>query len=160
MGPGPGNITVGLRLRTKLLSRRVTKSEVAMKAPGGRSRLQVRAQIRIVPQVAEETSEFKNIQLLKHMTSMGSVYYCNVPIRATCRTLLDFIALVILTDDPSGRAARGESWPVDCWDRGLEFRSMHVCSSSSFCVVLSCVGRGVASSKEFYQLSKNTVSKP
>jgi hypothetical protein len=35
-------------------------------------------------------------------------------------------------------------WPVGCWDCGFESRSRHGCSSASFCVVLSCVGRGLA----------------
>jgi hypothetical protein len=39
---------------------------------------------------------------------------------------------------------RRGSWPVGCWDRGLESRLRHGCLSASFCVVLSCVGRGLA----------------
>jgi hypothetical protein len=39
---------------------------------------------------------------------------------------------------------RRGSWPVGCWDRGFEFRSRHACLSTSFCVVLFCVGRGLA----------------
>jgi hypothetical protein len=39
---------------------------------------------------------------------------------------------------------RRGSWPVGCWDRGFESRSRHGCLSASFCVVLSCVGRGLA----------------
>jgi hypothetical protein len=38
---------------------------------------------------------------------------------------------------------RGSS-PVGCWDRGFESRSRHGCLSASFCAVLSCVGRGLA----------------
>jgi hypothetical protein len=38
---------------------------------------------------------------------------------------------------------RRGSWPVDCWDRGFKSRSRHECLSASFCVVLSCVGRGL-----------------
>lgn len=52
MRPCPGNIILGLRLRAKLLSRTGTKCEVVLKAPGGRSKLQARAQIRIVPHAA------------------------------------------------------------------------------------------------------------
>jgi hypothetical protein len=36
------------------------------------------------------------------------------------------------------------SWSVGCWDRGFESRSWHGCLSASFCVVLSCVCRGLA----------------
>jgi hypothetical protein len=36
------------------------------------------------------------------------------------------------------------SWPVGCWDREFESRLRHGCLSASFCVVLSCVGRGLA----------------
>jgi hypothetical protein len=36
------------------------------------------------------------------------------------------------------------SWPVGCWDREFEFRSRHGFLSASFCVVLSCVGRCLA----------------
>jgi hypothetical protein len=39
---------------------------------------------------------------------------------------------------------RRGSWPVGCWDRGFESRSRHGCLSASFCVVLPCVGRGLA----------------
>jgi hypothetical protein len=39
---------------------------------------------------------------------------------------------------------RRGSWPVGCWDRGFESRSRHGRLSASFCVVLSCVGRGLA----------------
>jgi hypothetical protein len=39
---------------------------------------------------------------------------------------------------------RRGSWLVDCWDRGFESRSRHGYLSASFCVVLSCVGRGLA----------------
>jgi hypothetical protein len=39
---------------------------------------------------------------------------------------------------------RRESWPVGCWDRGFESRSRHEWLSASFCVVLSCVGRDLA----------------
>jgi hypothetical protein len=39
---------------------------------------------------------------------------------------------------------RRGSCPVGCWDRGFESRSRHGCLSASFCVVLSCVGRGLA----------------
>jgi hypothetical protein len=39
---------------------------------------------------------------------------------------------------------RRGSWPVGCWDRGFESRLSHGCLSASFCVVLSCVGRGFA----------------
>jgi hypothetical protein len=45
--------------------------------------------------------------------------------------------------DKSRSQWRG-SWPVGCWDRGFESRSKHGCLSASFCVVLSCVGRGLA----------------
>jgi hypothetical protein len=38
---------------------------------------------------------------------------------------------------------RRGSWPVGCWDRGVESRSRHGCLSL-VCVVLSCVGRGLA----------------
>lgn len=71
MGPGPGNVIVGLRLRTKPLSRRITKFEVVVKTPGGRSIFLARAQIRIVPHVVEERSEFRSIQLLPDVTRMG-----------------------------------------------------------------------------------------
>jgi hypothetical protein len=39
---------------------------------------------------------------------------------------------------------RRGSWPVGCWDRGLESRSRHGCLSASFCAALSCVGRDLA----------------
>jgi hypothetical protein len=39
---------------------------------------------------------------------------------------------------------RRGSWLVGCWDRGFESRSRHGCLSASFCVVLSCVGRNLA----------------
>jgi hypothetical protein len=39
---------------------------------------------------------------------------------------------------------RRGSWPVGCWDRGFESCLRHGCLSASFCVVLSCVGRGLA----------------
>jgi hypothetical protein len=39
---------------------------------------------------------------------------------------------------------RHGSWSVGCWDRGLESRSRHGCLSASFCVILSCVGTGLA----------------
>jgi hypothetical protein len=39
---------------------------------------------------------------------------------------------------------RRGSWPVGCWDRGFESRSRQGCLSAFFCVVLSCVGRGLA----------------
>jgi hypothetical protein len=42
----------------------------------------------------------------------------------------------------SGRAVWGVG--LGCWDRGFESRLMHGCLSASFCVVLSCVGRGLA----------------
>jgi hypothetical protein len=34
-------------------------------------------------------------------------------------------------------------WPLGYWDNGLESRSRHGCFSLCFCVVLSCVGRGL-----------------
>jgi hypothetical protein len=39
---------------------------------------------------------------------------------------------------------RHGAWPVGCWDRGFESGARHGCLSASFCVVLSCVGRGLA----------------
>jgi hypothetical protein len=39
---------------------------------------------------------------------------------------------------------RRGSWPVGCWDRVFESPSRHGCLSASFCVVLSYVGRGLA----------------
>jgi hypothetical protein len=52
------------------------------------------------------------------------------------------VALFYRSQWPCG--LRRGSWPVGCWDRGFESRSRHGCSSASFCVVLSCVGRDVA----------------
>jgi hypothetical protein len=53
---------------------------------------------------------------------------------------------VAVNSVPVTVAVRSEVWvwPVGCWDRGLESRSKHGCLSASFCVVLSCVGRGLA----------------
>jgi hypothetical protein len=42
------------------------------------------------------------------------------------------------------RGLRRGSWPVGCWDRGFESRLSHGCLSASFYVMLSCVGRGLA----------------
>jgi hypothetical protein len=39
---------------------------------------------------------------------------------------------------------RRGSWQVGCWDHGFESRLRHRCLSASFCVVLSCVVRGLA----------------
>jgi hypothetical protein len=35
--------------------------------------------------------------------------------------------------------------PLEHWDHGFESHSRHGCVSAFFCVVLSCVGRGLAS---------------
>jgi hypothetical protein len=41
------------------------------------------------------------------------------------------------------RGLRRSSWPLGYCNRGFEFRSRHGCFSLCFCVVLSCVGRGL-----------------
>jgi hypothetical protein len=52
--------------------------------------------------------------------------------------------VIIINSSHSGRAVLGVGLPVVCWDRGFESRLRHGCLSASFCVVLSCVGRGLA----------------
>jgi hypothetical protein len=44
-------------------------------------------------------------------------------------------------------AVRSEAWVLVGWllgDRGFESRFWEGCLSASFCIVLSCVGRGLA----------------
>jgi hypothetical protein len=41
------------------------------------------------------------------------------------------------------RGLRRRFWPIGCWDRGSESRSRHGFLSLRFCVVLSCIGRGL-----------------
>jgi hypothetical protein len=43
------------------------------------------------------------------------------------------------------------SWPVGCWDCGFESRSRHGCLSATFCVLLSYVGRGLATGLSLVQ---------
>jgi hypothetical protein len=50
---------------------------------------------------------------------------------------------------PSSRTVWGTYClrPLEHWDPGFESRSRHGCVSAFFCVVLSCVGRGLASGR-------------
>jgi hypothetical protein len=69
------------------------------------------------------------------------------PMRATYPARLIFYDLMTLSEErrswwPCG-LRRGSS-SVGCWDRGFESRSRHGCLTASFCVVLSCVDRGLA----------------
>jgi hypothetical protein len=41
-------------------------------------------------------------------------------------------------------AARSKARPLEHWDRGFESKSRHGCLSAFLLVVLSCVGRGLA----------------
>jgi uncharacterized membrane protein YkvI len=40
---------------------------------------------------------------------------------------------------------------LEHWDRGFEYHSRHICVSAFFCVVLSCVGTGLASGRSLVQ---------
>jgi hypothetical protein len=64
-----------------------------------------------------------------------------VTLRIDCLYLCGGIYILFSRSQWSCSLRRG-SWPVGCWDRGFESRSRHL--SASLCVVLSCVGRGLA----------------
>jgi hypothetical protein len=54
---------------------------------------------------------------------------------------------------------------LGCWDHGFEYSLRHGCLSSYFCVVLSCVGRGlcevlITHPKESYRVSKQITKPP
>jgi hypothetical protein len=57
--------------------------------------------------------------------------------------ILNLVEIILCRSQWPCGLRRG-SWPVGSWDRGFESRSRHGCLSASFCVVLSCVGRGLA----------------
>jgi hypothetical protein len=58
-----------------------------------------------------------------------------------------WILLQVLATDRSQwpRGLRRTPWWIGHWDREFESRKWHECLSLSFCVVLSCVGRGLSS---------------
>jgi hypothetical protein len=56
--------------------------------------------------------------------------------------IINFYSVLCRSQLPCG--LRRGYWPVGCCDHGFESRSRYECLSSSFCVVLSCVGRGLA----------------
>jgi hypothetical protein len=73
--------------------------------------------------------------------------------------------LVLVRRSPWPRGPRRWSWPLGYWDRVFESRSGHGCLSLCFCVVLSCVGRGLCDGlitrpKESYLASKSMIKKP
>jgi hypothetical protein len=57
-----------------------------------------------------------------------------------------YFIIRIIEPGPVTVAVLSEAWvlPVGCRDRGFESRLRHGCFSASFCDVLSCVGRGLA----------------
>jgi hypothetical protein len=60
------------------------------------------------------------------------------------------IILKLLLEEPVPLAAlRRRFWPLGYWDRGFESRSSHGCLC--FCVVLSCVGRGLVTGWSFVE---------
>jgi hypothetical protein len=51
------------------------------------------------------------------------------------------------------RDLRRRSWLLGWWDHGFKYCLRHVCLSLSFCVVLSCVGRGLVTGWSLIQSS-------
>jgi hypothetical protein len=82
---------------------------------------------------------------LQYRTQHRHVLFC--PFKGTAR----------LSERPWG--LRRKPWSLGRWDHGFESGLRHGCLSSSFCFVLSCVGRGLCDQlitrpKESYQLSE------
>jgi hypothetical protein len=78
-----------------------------------------------------------------------SYRYCNLHelckfVNINCKVLGNPVPVSLTRRSHWPCGLRRGSWPVGCWDRGFESRSRHGCLSASFCVVLFCVGRGLA----------------
>jgi hypothetical protein len=54
-----------------------------------------------------------------------------------------FTCLMYIFAGPGGHAVLSVVLPFGYWGRGFESHSRHGCVSLCFCVVLSCVGRGL-----------------
>jgi hypothetical protein len=113
----------------------------------------------------------KPVELCPHCHTMSSVlvyllqfyvhFYpsAHVP-RSACPDLFDLIIVLIVNGRfrwPCGLGHR--SWSLVCWDRWIESRSGHGFYILCFCVVLSCVGKGLCEGlitlpKESYRMSK------
>jgi hypothetical protein len=83
--------------------------------------------------------------------------------------LLDLLNLILhiwcRIPVPVAVPSKRRSWPLSYWNREFESRPGHECLSVCFCVVLSCVSRGlcdgpIARPKGSYSVSKIKIKNP
>jgi len=67
------------------------------------------------------------------------------------RNLYSAFDMMVLPVPVAAQSKARSLWPLEHWGRGFESRSRHECVSAFFCVVLSCVGSGLAMGRSTVQ---------